>query len=385
MNTRLCVLTPRGRGAVAVVAVEGPQAVSAVDRFFQAANQRSLAAQPLGRIVYGHWGSGDGEDLIVCRNDDQSLEIHCHGGRQSSAQLVTNLCEAGCESIDADAWLSQQYDCPLSAAAHVAMTQATTCRAASILLDQFHGALRRELEAILTALEDNAMPQAALQLERLLQFAQLGQHLTEPWRVVIAGPPNVGKSSLINRLVGYERAIVYDQPGTTRDVVSSTTAISGWPVQLSDTAGLHDTSDAIETAGIALARERLRAGDLVVWVLDAATLPTPVGQLWSRAEQQAEIVGLALDRDRTLVVINKIDVAAHPVECRESIGTSALTGEGVAQLLDVIAHRLVPQVPPAGLAVPFTREQGRALQSALHAISDEDLPLAEKVLRSLLG
>ena len=130
-NTRVCVLTPSGRGAVAVVAVEGSVAVQAVDRYFQAANRRALGKQPLGQIVYGHWVKNpgnirEGEDLIVCRRDDASLEIHCHGGRQSSAQIVADLTDAGCTEIDAEQWLACQYECSFVAAAHSALEQATT-------------------------------------------------------------------------------------------------------------------------------------------------------------------------------------------------------------------------------------------------------------------
>jgi tRNA modification GTPase len=88
--------------------------------------------------------------------------------------------------------------------------------------------------------------------------------------VVIAGPPNVGKSSLINALLGYQRAIVFDQPGTTRDVLTATTAIDGWPVELADTAGIREGDDAIETEGVARALAEIRAADLVVEVWDAS-------------------------------------------------------------------------------------------------------------------
>ena len=89
------------------------------------------------------------------------------------------------------------------------------------------------------------------------------------WRVVIAGPPNVGKSSLINAMAGYERAIVSPLPGTTRDVVTLTTAIDGWPVQLADTAGLRASDDELESAGVKLAGAALAAADLVILVCDA--------------------------------------------------------------------------------------------------------------------
>ena len=104
----------------------------------------------------------------------------------------------------------------------------------------------------------------------MLQFRDLGLHLTTPWRVVLAGAPNVGKSSLMNAIAGYQRAIVSPTPGTTRDVVTVTTAIDGWPVQLADTAGLRETQDELESAGVALADAAIGEADLVIVVSDAS-------------------------------------------------------------------------------------------------------------------
>ena len=390
-TTCVCVLTPSGRGAVAVVAVEGSAAVAAVDRYFQAANGRNLDKQPLGRILYGHWSDSQGEDLVVCRRADESLEIHCHGGRQSSAQIVADLVNAGCTQIDADAWLTCQQECPLTAAAHLVMSQATTLRAATILLDQYHGALQREIEAIVVDLKgadlekENAAG-AIARLESLLHHAEFGKHLTEPWRVVIAGQPNVGKSSLINALVGYERAIVFDQPGTTRDVVSAATAIEGWPVELSDTAGLHETDDQIETAGISLARERLAAADLVVWVLGAEESGSCYENAsMGLAREQAEAVGVRLDVTQTLVVLNKIDLADFTVDKKSpSIGTCAVEGTGIAELLSAIATRLVPNAPSPGAAIPFAPEQVEAVQASLSAARRQEFRLAIEALLQLV-
>ncbi len=387
-QTRFCVLTPSGRGAVAVVTVEGKEAVAFVGRYFQAANQRKLNSQPLGRIVYGHWGGHwgerDGEDLVVCRRNEKSLEIHCHGGRQSSAQIVADLTDAGCVAIDAEQWLAGQHDCPMTAAAHAAMAQATTLRTATILLDQYHGALRREIEAIVAELADGKQKEAITRLESLLQYAKLGQHLTEPWRVVIAGQPNVGKSSLINALVGYERAIVFDQPGTTRDVVSATTAIEGWPVELSDTAGLHETTDRIETAGIGLAREHLADADLVVWVLDATESDVhEKSSAWPLAEQQAQAVGVSLDAGRTQIVINKIDLASG--EDLQGLGTCAITGTGIESLLAAIATHLVPSTPSPGAAVPFAATHLEAIKTALSAANLGKLAPARSTLQRCLA
>jgi len=384
--TRVCLLTPSGRGAVAVVAVAGKQAAAAAGRYFRAANGGALAAQPLARIVYGHWASADGEDLVVCRKTDEQLEIHCHGGSQSSTQIVADLIAAGCELIQADQWLTDQHECQLTAAAHRALAQVTTFRTATILLNQYHGALRLELEGIETELVAGKTTEPQSRLEQLLRYASLGQHLTEPWRVVIAGQPNVGKSSLINALVGYERAIVFDQPGTTRDVVSAITAIEGWPVELSDTAGLR-TMDAgvgaVETAGITLARQRLAAADLVVWVLDAVVAAEADCKPWQLAQQQAQTVGVTLDCQLTLLVINKIDlVNLATAEALAQVGTCAVSGAGLQALLAAIAERLVPVVPPPQAAVPFAVEQVAALQAALDAARGNDLQLAITSLRA---
>ena len=106
------------------------------------------------------------------------------------------------------------------------------------------------------------------QIAILLARADLGRHLVRPWSVVLAGPVNVGKSSLINALAGYGRSIVHHAPGTTRDAVTAATAIDGWPVELCDTAGLRPAATPVERAGIERAQERLAQADLAVLVFD---------------------------------------------------------------------------------------------------------------------
>lgn len=394
--TVACVLTPAGRGAVAVVAVEGSAAHLSADRFFRAANRRRLDQQPIDHIVYGHWHSSDDldadetatepEDLVVCRRSETRLEIHCHGGLQSSTQIVADLEAVGCEAIDPDQWLHLEHDCPVQAAAHQALARATTVRTASILLDQYHGALRRELEAILAALEAEQVDEAKSRLEKLLCFADFGQHLTTPWQVVIAGQPNVGKSSLINALVGFERAIVYDQPGTTRDIVTATTAIDGWPVELSDTAGLHETDDSIESAGIELARQRVAVADLIVWVLDATKLAKQESMTCRQlAEREANAVGLTLPPERTLLIINKCDLVEIPQdENNFSVGTCAVSGLGIQELLCVIAEQLVPDAPEPSSAILFALEQLELVQETMKALAREDLHEASQRCLRLL-
>src|SRR5205807_1170609 len=154
---------------------------------------------------------------------------------------------------------------PTRAAALEKLAHARTERTAAILLDQANGALETALKAIREQLRQRDATSARQSLDELLKFAALGQRLVEPWRVVVAGAPNVGKSSLVNALAGYQRSVVAPVPGTTRDVVTTALAFDGWPVELADTAGLRDAADELEEAGVARARATLLAADLVVW------------------------------------------------------------------------------------------------------------------------
>ena len=370
------LLTPGGRSAIAVVAVAGDRAVATVDQYFRSANGLPLKEQPVGRIVYGRWKQDQGEELVVCRRTDKIVEIHCHGGYQSAPQVLIALRESGCTHVDWPEWIQQKFTCRLSAEAHIALTKTTTLRTAKILLDQFHGKLRQAWDEVIAELSRNNLHLAMDGLRAMLQYAELGLHLTRPWSVVIAGLPNVGKSSLINALAGFQRAIVFDQPGTTRDVVTFATAVSGWPLELSDTAGMRCTTEAIESAGIELARDRLQVADLVLWVLDATEVARQ--KPLTLASEQAKQLGFELEEARTITVVNKIDLVDWK---KQGLGTSATTGLGIEDLLQDIATRIVPLPPPPGAAVPFSADQVETLQAALAACENTNPDKALQVLQ----
>src|SRR5207302_2223379 len=115
------------------------------------------------------------------------------------------------------------------------------------------------------ALDRGNVDEATQLLGSLVRFAALGRHLTQPWRVAVMGAPNVGKSSLVNALAGYQRSIVAPTPGTTRDVVTTLIAVDGWPIELADTAGLHTQAGDLEGQGIARARAAAGEADLCLW------------------------------------------------------------------------------------------------------------------------
>ncbi len=365
------LLTPEARGAIASVLVEGAQATSIVESLFFAANGRPLALQSLGRIVLGRWRSREsGEELIVCRRDSRRIEIHCHGGQAAAAAIIGALVSAGCQPIDWREWTVSGAADPIAAAALVELSSAATERAAAILLDQSNGALSAALDQAVHHLDDNDKLAARRVLDRLLALAPLGCHLTQPWRVVIAGPPNAGKSTLINALLGYRRAIVHQTPGTTRDVVTGQAAFDGWPVELADTAGLRASADELETQGIRLAESRMQQADLVVLVFDGSVA------------RSAEDWRLMSDWPSAIVVYNKHDLPSHESAAsdRETIFTSALHDEGIDELGRTISRRLVPLVPSPGEGVPFTAVQARRLAEIRDFIDADRVAMARQRL-----
>jgi tRNA modification GTPase len=372
------VLTPRGRGAVASIRVRGRLALfdQGREELFRAANHKLLAEQPVGRIVFGRWGSEPGEEVVLCRRDDATIEIHCHGGDVAVRRILADLSRAGCQIV---AWqeLSTAEACLFATECSDALANAPTLRTANILLDQTSGTLRGAVEELSDALaaEPAATSAALSQLDALLAWAEFGRHLTVPWKVVILGRPNVGKSSLLNALAGFARAIVFDQPGTTRDLVTAETAFQGWPVRLVDTAGIRESECALESAGIALARGEAASADCRLVVLDASQPPQP-----DDFELLAACPG-------ALVVAHKSDLANVWNDQLPSgaVRVSSVSGMGVNALIDCIATTLVRRVPAPGTAIPVTARQVLLLQSIRRALIDGNFNACCGTLRRLLS
>ena len=147
--TRVVLLTPGGRGAVATVLVAGAAAVESVDALFHPASGRPLAGEPMRKIILGRWQSAEsGEEVVVCRQADDRVEIHCHGGDAAAAAIITSLVARGCQQVDWAEWVAFAEPDPTASAALVALAKAATARTAAILWDQYQGAFRRACQDI---------------------------------------------------------------------------------------------------------------------------------------------------------------------------------------------------------------------------------------------
>jgi tRNA modification GTPase len=207
-------------------------------------------------------------------------------------------------------------------------------------------------------------------LERLLGLrAGIDRMLAQPpaerlkdgVRVVIAGPPNAGKSTLLNRLAGREAAITSATPGTTRDIVEAPTAIGGIPFLFTDTAGLRESDDPVEAVGVTRAQDRIAGADIILWLGDSASAP---------------------DALRTIRIEAKAD--EKPPTGAGDVAVSALTGAGIAELLDLLSKRVAALLPQDGEVVINNRHRHALAECSLllaEAVDSPDLLVAAEALR----
>ncbi|MBM4023218.1 MAG: GTP-binding protein, partial [Planctomycetes bacterium] len=289
-------------------------------------------------IAVGRWHETDtapGEELVVVCHGPDSLEIHCHGGTAAAEAVLRSLAAAGAERLEWPAWAGAAGASAIDLEARLALARAAGPRAARILCQQLAGSLA-------AAIDELGSPSG--QGKRLLRAARVGLRLTEPWRVVVTGPVNAGKSSLVNALAGHARSIVASEPGTTRDLVTTRLVMGGWEIDLIDTAGDRDGPlPATEQAGISLAAAARATADLVLRVAVAGGAAGEAGP-------------------GELAVLTKADLTSD--QRREPPGavvTSATTGLGIDGLTARIVAALVPEdhLEPGLLdgPVPFTPRQ----------------------------
>lgn len=321
--------TPSGKGAIAVLTLYAEEPTRIVSAFFTTKSGKRLDSFRPGDIVYGTIFE---EDALICLIQENELEIHCHGSLAAVERLKNFLRSAGATECSRETWISRNFpqQTENQRRAFAALLKAETEKTAAILWDQVQGAFEKALE--------NG--------EDTERWKEVATHLTRPWKAVMVGEPNVGKSSLFNAILGFPRAIVFEQAGTTRDILREKTILDGWPVELADTAGLHETGDRIEIEGIRRARLEIESADLILWIRDA----TERGRLAKAPELPTN--------KKTLVVWNKADLIPDAIRqetFENELAVSALNGDGIDELLKKMIQTLVPEEPPRGTGMKILR------------------------------
>jgi tRNA modification GTPase len=323
---------------------------------------------------------------------EDALEISCHGNSLIARRILEDLQARGCRpalpgEFTQRAFLHGRMDLS-QAEAVMDLIRARSDRALELAGRQLRGALGRRMAVLVDGLlgvlarveayidfPDEDLPPEDLALVRtgigslleesgrLIATGRFGEILRGGIRTVIVGEPNVGKSSLLNRLVGYDRALVSPEPGTTRDFIEESLSVGAHALRLIDTAGLNKTPNTLEERGMSKARERLAEAELVVLVAEAAQSPDQLS---------AELQQVGAD-PRTLIVLNKSDLVAKRTP-RDWFGKSPLllsasTGDGVDALIAALAAKadaFQTEVGPDAVAI--SARHSRALEEATSSL-----------------
>lgn len=361
-DTIVAIATPPGRGGIGVVRISGPQSHPIAQRLLDRAAPLEPRYATLAR-------AGDVDEVIATffaaphsYTGQDVIEISAHGSPVVLRAIVDAAMAAGARLAEPGeftlrAFISGRLDLVQSEAVADLIDAATPLQARTAF-DQLEGTLTRRIGAIDAALFDisarleasldfpdegyhfieparvhRALADLAVAIEALLADARRGRTIREGARVVVIGRPNVGKSSVFNKLAGHDRAIVTPIPGTTRDLVSERVDIHGLAVLLVDTAGVHDTADAVEREGVERARKAADVATLLLLVLDQSD---PL------REDDRRVLSATRGADRILIR-NKTDLPAawsEDVIGEPSLGASAATGSGFSDLRAAIAERL---------------------------------------------
>ena len=364
-DTIAAISTPAGEGAIAIVRISGPNAVAIADKIFRgkkSASQFTSHVQNFGEIVTVSGTLIDQVLISIHRapasyTGEDMIEISCHGGVLVTAKVLDACFQAGARSARAGefterAFLNGKMDLT-QAEAVIDLIRARTDLALRSATEQLEGKLGEKIRSIRAALVDLLahieasidFPEEGIEADEgnklrdrldsirgeisaLLATADQGRILREGVRIVIYGATNAGKSSLLNRLIGFERVIVSDTHGTTRDTIEETVNFRGIPVRLFDTAGLRTSESAVEREGIARTERSLNQADLRLHIVDR------------NAPRPHHFEGNTSNGNE-IVVLNKSDLPEHPDwNGFKALQISCATQEGLPELQDEIIARI---------------------------------------------
>ena len=366
-DTIAAIATPLGEGALAVIRLSGHDALAVADGCFRPAGTNSVKPTKATShtIHYGHIVDSDNRPvdevlLAVMRaprtfTAEDTVEVTCHGGIVASQAVLQTVLAAGARSalpgeFTRRAFINGRID--LAQAEAVSdVIHARTDLALAAANEQLAGKLSQRIQSLRDELmqtlahieahidfpDEDIAPDTHSQLtarlenglafiDELLATANEGRILRRGIRAAIIGRPNAGKSSLLNQLLGHDRAIVTATAGTTRDTIEETANIRGIPVVFIDTAGLREAADAIEAEGIRRSHESMAQAELILHVLDATEPLT---------DEDQQYLDQFSDRQR-LIIANKIDQPAASEIDFDCISTSATEGTGIEDLKDAI-------------------------------------------------
>ena len=407
MDTIAAIATGHSPTAIGIVRLSGEGCFALCDKVFRATNSRPFSEQPSHKMAFGEMLDGQGRVIdqgLAVRfpgphsyTGEDSAEFHCHGSPVVLRELLSALFAAGARQAKAGeftqrAFLNGRLDLT-QAEAVIDLIDAETAAAARNAAAQLDGGLRRVLEPIQDALLDvtsrfyavvdypdediedvqpeqvaEALSSAEGQLTALLATCQRGKVLKSGVRTAIVGRPNAGKSSLLNALAGYERAIVTDIPGTTRDTVEESVLCGGVLLRLIDTAGIRDTEDIVEQKGVERSRQAITSADLVLAVVDGTEKPTGVGEIFRLAAECPHWIAVYTKRDLAppyMVLASSPAPAAPPAA---SVSLSSVTGEGLDKLEKAVSSLFPAGDPKEAGSLLTDQRQEEAVRRARDAV-----------------
>ena len=411
-DTIAAISTPPGPGAIGILRLSGPEAVSIAEQCFKPLGPKSLRDHPPRALVYGDLLDSGGQpiDRVLCTyslgpssyTGEDTAEFQCHGSPMVltlglEALFAAGARQAGAGEFTRRAFLNGRLD--LAQAEAVGdLLEAQSREGARHAAGQLAGALSRKIGDIYSALVDvmahfhavldypdedidpfrmeelsTALEEQADRLWKLYSSGHRGSLLTQGLKCPIVGRPNAGKSSLLNALVGYDRAIVTDIPGTTRDTVEASVQVKGVLVRLIDTAGIRESDDPIERIGVERSRAAMEGCNLVLMVCDSSGPFT---------EEDGELLEECLNRADTVLVWNKSDLPSAPVpflslpeeleEYLHTVSVSTRTGAGLEELEDVmrtLAEEFFPRTQEEAYGQLLTNQrQIEAAERAYHCV-----------------
>ena len=343
MSVFAAVMTGQGTGAISTIEVIGDGAAAVIERIFRPAHGQTPTFEP-GKILLGTIANGaDTIDQVVlgCA-DDEDFAINCHGNPLIVEMIMELLHRQGAELIPAERLLAKRLTRQeglntIAAEARLAQAKAMTLQGTKIILNQIEGGLNKRARRWLENIDGIGLEQIKAEVEEVLSDSRTAKLIISGCAAVITGPPNSGKSTLLNYLCGRQKAIVTDVKGTTRDWVSARCQVGPLSVELIDTAGLDESlvespDSKVQRAAQQRAVELVAKADLVLLVLDNSE---PMSQLDGRICER-------LAAKKILTVVNKCDLPGRldidklPPTLRDSVSISAKFGTGIENLVQKI-------------------------------------------------